>query len=153
MIRDGIPVKRIDIDEEPDLPRRYKIEGVPAFVVVDRDGRELGRTSGARSASDLARFFKTAAAKARPVEEDAGRHTLKSGDRRSGDDDPDDDPVEDAPKRRPKKIALRLTQTRAPYRPSPIPDRGKRSSASGSSARVPPDSDRGPSFTATTRSH
>jgi thiol-disulfide isomerase/thioredoxin len=107
LIRDGIPVKRIDIDEEPDLPRRYKIEGVPAFVVVDRDGRELGRISGARSASDLARFFKTAAAKARPVEEDAGRHASKSGDRRSGDDDPDDDPVEDAPKRRPKKVALR----------------------------------------------
>ena len=36
LIRDGYPVKRIDIDEEPDLQRRYRVEGVPAFIVVDR---------------------------------------------------------------------------------------------------------------------
>ena len=73
MIRDGFPVKRIDIDEEPDLRAAIAIEGVPAFVVVDRDGRELGRISGPRSASDLARFYKTAAAKARPPDQ-AERH-------------------------------------------------------------------------------
>ena len=47
-------------------------------------GESSAALSGPRSASDLARFFKTAAAKARPAEDDAGRHPLKSGDRRSG---------------------------------------------------------------------
>ena len=38
----------------------------PTFIVVDRAGRELDRTSGLESAAELARFYKTAAAKARP---------------------------------------------------------------------------------------
>ncbi len=82
LIRDGYPIKRIDIDEEPDLPRRYRVEGVPAFIVVDRGGRELGRLSGPRSASDLARFYKTSAAKARPPAE-----ARSNGDRDSEDED------------------------------------------------------------------
>jgi thiol-disulfide isomerase/thioredoxin len=90
LIRDGYPVKRIDIDEEPDLQRRYRVEGVPAFIVVDRAGHELGRISGPRSASELARFYKTSAAKARPPE-DTGSHVGSHGDRRSGDDESDDD--------------------------------------------------------------
>jgi thiol-disulfide isomerase/thioredoxin len=90
LIRDGYPVKRIDIDEEPDLQRRYRVEGVPAFIVVDRAGHELGRISGPRSASELARFYKTSAAKARPPE-DTGSHVGSHGDRRSGDDEGDDD--------------------------------------------------------------
>ena len=90
LIRDGIPVERIDIDQEGALARRYHVEGVPAFIVVDRAGRELDRISGARSASELARFYKTAAAKARPP---AGSraHVGARSDRRSGDSDEDDD--------------------------------------------------------------
>ena len=90
LIRDGYPVKRIDIDEEPDLPRRYRVEGVPAFVVVDRDGRELGRTLrtsiGERPGAVLqdGRRQGTAAA-------DSRSHAGSRGDRRSGDDDADDD--------------------------------------------------------------
>jgi thiol-disulfide isomerase/thioredoxin len=90
LIRDGYPIKRIDIDEEPDLQRRYRVEGVPAFIVVDRAGRELGRISGPRSASELARFYKTSAAKA-GTPKDSGAHVGSHSDRRSAEDDDDDE--------------------------------------------------------------
>ncbi len=106
LIRDGLPVKRIDIDEEPDLQRRYRVEAVPAFIVVDRAGNELGRISGPRSASDLARFYKTAAAKIGRAEQ-AGSHVGGSGDRRSGDDEEDDEPEPSDQRGRPRKAAPR----------------------------------------------
>jgi thiol-disulfide isomerase/thioredoxin len=66
LIRKGYPVKAIDIDQEPELKQRYHVESVPTFIVVDGSGRELDRTSGAQPVAELARFYKTAAAKARP---------------------------------------------------------------------------------------
>jgi len=118
LIRDGFPVKRIDIDEEPDLQRRYRVEGVPAFIVVDRAGNELGRISGPRSANDLARFYKTAAAKAAPSEQ-AGSHVGGSGDRRSGDDDLDDEAESSNQKRRGRKAAPRDDDDEELDRPAP----------------------------------
>ncbi len=106
LIREGYPIKRIDIDEEPDLPRRYHVEAVPAFIVVDRDGRELGRLSGPRSASDLARFYKTSAAKARPAA-DSSSPVASRGDRGSGDDDPDEDRDADNDRIKRRKVAAR----------------------------------------------
>ncbi len=106
LIRDGLPVKRIDIDEEPDLQRRYRVEGVPAFIVVDRAGNELARISGPRSASDLTRFYKTAAAKVGRAQE-AGSHVGGRGDRRSGDDDQDDDADRSNQGRRQREAAPR----------------------------------------------
>ena len=89
LIRDGFPVERIDIDQEGALARRYHVDGVPAFIVVDRHGRELDRISGPRSASELARFYKTAAAKARPPD-NSRAHVGSRSERRSGDQDDDD---------------------------------------------------------------
>jgi thiol-disulfide isomerase/thioredoxin len=106
LMRDGYPVKRIDIDEEPDLQRRYRVEGVPAFIVVDRAGHELGRISGARSASELARFYKTSAAKARPPE-DTGSHVGSRGDRRSADDDDDDEQEPENQNGKRRKVSVR----------------------------------------------
>jgi thiol-disulfide isomerase/thioredoxin len=111
LIRDGYPIKRIDIDEDSELPRRYRVKGVPTFIVIDRAGQELGRISGPRSASDLARFYKTFAAKAQPPE-GAGSHVGSHGDRRSGDDDEDagqDDEQRDLdkPAPRPRKVSVR----------------------------------------------
>jgi thiol-disulfide isomerase/thioredoxin len=66
LIRKGYPIKAIDIDQEPKLKQRYHVENVPTFIVVDRSGHELDRTSGAQPAAELARFYKGATAKARP---------------------------------------------------------------------------------------
>ena len=106
LIRDGYPIKRIDIDEEPDLKRRYGVDAVPTFVVVDRDGRELGRLSGPRSAGDLARFYKTCAAKARPPA-DASQPPASRGDRRSGDEEGDEDRDVDADRTPRRRVAAR----------------------------------------------
>ena len=66
LIRKGYPIKAIDIDQEPELRQRYHVDSVPTFIVVDGSGRELDRTSGPQPAAELARFYKAAAAKARP---------------------------------------------------------------------------------------
>ncbi|MFO0888654.1 MAG: thioredoxin domain-containing protein [Isosphaeraceae bacterium] len=66
LTRRRIPVKSIDIDRSPDLRERYNVEAVPTFVVVDRAGNELGRTSGSQPANQLLQFYLDARAKARP---------------------------------------------------------------------------------------
>ena len=58
----GLPVRAVDIDDESALAERYGVTGVPTFIVVDSDGRELGRTSGARPAEDLIRLYQSGAA-------------------------------------------------------------------------------------------
>jgi thiol-disulfide isomerase/thioredoxin len=66
LVNGGYPVKSIDIDRSPRLASRYHIEAVPTFIVVDSAGEELDRRTGPRPAAELARFYKAAAAKARP---------------------------------------------------------------------------------------
>ncbi len=61
--RKGYPIRAIDVDEQPDVAARYKVTGYPTFVFVDRRGRELGRVSGYRPASDLANLYKQAQAR------------------------------------------------------------------------------------------
>src|SRR4029079_8230190 len=66
LAKQGCPVKSIDIDQAPDLKEKYGIDGVPTFIVVDRAGHELARTSGSQPAAQLARFYRDAKAKAQP---------------------------------------------------------------------------------------
>jgi thiol-disulfide isomerase/thioredoxin len=49
---EGFTVRTINGDHEPDLVRRYQIEGYPTFVAL-RDGREVGRVSGQVSKAQL----------------------------------------------------------------------------------------------------
>jgi thiol-disulfide isomerase/thioredoxin len=64
--RKGYPVKSINIDEAHALAERYDVKAVPTFVVVDRSGQELDRTSGLQPAASLERFYLAARAKAQP---------------------------------------------------------------------------------------
>ncbi len=84
LIRKGYPIKTIDIDQEPELKQRYRVESVPTFIVVDGSGRELDRTSGAQPAAELARFYKAAAAKARPPVNSKAHVWLTRGRRERG---------------------------------------------------------------------
>jgi thiol-disulfide isomerase/thioredoxin len=68
--RAGMPIKSIDIDNAPKLAARYRVDAVPAFVIVDRDGRELARTKGIQPASELTRLFRNAAASLREADPD-----------------------------------------------------------------------------------
>ncbi len=52
------PIRVLDVDEHPDLARNYRVGSVPCFVVVDPDGKELGRSEGLQHASKLASSFR-----------------------------------------------------------------------------------------------
>ena len=102
--RQGYPVRKINIDQSPELAKRYGVEAVPTFVVVDGSGRELDRTSGLQPAAALARFYLAARAKARPAEDAADdeparparpvRRTGRQPDREAdADRDPSDEPA------------------------------------------------------------
>lgn len=55
----GYPIKAIDVDRSRETAERYQVEQVPTFVVVDGDGKELGRTLGLQSPANLAAFYNT----------------------------------------------------------------------------------------------
>ncbi len=65
LIQKKYPVKSIDIDHAPELAERYKVRDVPTFIVIDSEGRALARTSGAQPASQIARMYLDAKAKAK----------------------------------------------------------------------------------------
>ncbi len=48
-------VVKVDTDALPDLGQRFRIMSIPTMAVFD-GGREVGRTSGARPASDIEAF-------------------------------------------------------------------------------------------------
>jgi thiol-disulfide isomerase/thioredoxin len=86
LIRLGYPIKAIDIDQEAQLSRRYHVDSVPTFIVVDGSGREIDRTAGLQSAAELARFYKAAAAKALPPA-NSNAHTGSGSDAGDREDD------------------------------------------------------------------
>ncbi len=63
LARKGYPIKPVDIDRYPELAQRYNVTGVPTFIVVEPNGRELGRISGARPANDLASLYRKSLAR------------------------------------------------------------------------------------------
>jgi thiol-disulfide isomerase/thioredoxin len=65
LVAKGYPVKSIDVDRSPELAEKYGIGPIPTFVVVDADGREIDRVSGAQPATQLADFYVKARDKAR----------------------------------------------------------------------------------------
>lgn len=60
----GYPIKSIDVDKSPEMAEKYGIGPIPTFIVVDGDGREIDRVSGAQPASQLAQFYINARDKA-----------------------------------------------------------------------------------------
>jgi thiol-disulfide isomerase/thioredoxin len=102
LVRKGYPIKTIDIDQEPALRERYHVEAVPTFIVVDASGRELDRTSGPQLASELARFYKAAAAKAQPPVNSNAHVGSRENTRAAADDDDDHDRADAHARPRPK---------------------------------------------------
>lgn len=59
LAREGYPVRRIDIDQQPQLASQYGITGVPCFVML-AGGREIGRVTGAASYDRLVQLINSA---------------------------------------------------------------------------------------------
>lgn len=50
---DDVAVQKVEVLAEPDLHRRYRIDGVPLVVIADRDGVVRGGFVGPATAADL----------------------------------------------------------------------------------------------------
>jgi thiol-disulfide isomerase/thioredoxin len=85
LVDSGYPVQSVDIDQSRRLAEKYRVEQVPTFVVVGPNGEELGRTSGARPASELATLYNESITRLR------SRTSPPRDDPPSQEDDPDDD--------------------------------------------------------------
>jgi thiol-disulfide isomerase/thioredoxin len=101
LVEKGYPIKPVDIDRSPDLAERYQVTGVPTFVVVDPDGRELGRTSGAQPAINLANLYREAKTKFLASAKEPAAD--KAGASKIDQDDSHDDADEKTPEQKPTK--------------------------------------------------
>ncbi|EDL57643.1 thioredoxin domain-containing protein [Gimesia maris] len=54
--REGYPIKKVDVDQEPDLAKRFNVTSIPAFVLVV-EGREVARSVGSTTESNLRRML------------------------------------------------------------------------------------------------
>lgn len=50
--RQGFPVRKVDVDQEPDLAAKYKVGSIPTFVLVSH-GQEVDRVSGITTEQQL----------------------------------------------------------------------------------------------------
>jgi len=57
----GWVVRRVDVDREPDLVRRFGVTGVPCYVMLVK-GQEVGRINGATTRGELEKLLGKAAA-------------------------------------------------------------------------------------------
>lgn len=61
-LRLHIPVK-IDIDDQPVMARKYKVESIPYFAILDADGEIDSATGGAMSSDEFIAWIKRASRK------------------------------------------------------------------------------------------
>lgn len=54
--REGYPIRKVDVDQEPELARRFNVSSIPAFVLVV-EGKEVARSVGATTESSLRRML------------------------------------------------------------------------------------------------
>lgn len=92
----GYPIRSVNVGRDGELARRYNVTAVPTFIVVDEEGRALGRVEGARPASELATLYREAQAKTRSESAAASRPAARTVANRSDEEDvPDANDVED----------------------------------------------------------
>ena len=53
----GIPIQKVDIDQNKPLAIQYQIRSVPTVIKVDQKGNVLNRMTGARSLEEVKRFY------------------------------------------------------------------------------------------------
>ena len=72
----GFVAVKVDADRDPATAEKYRVSGLPTLLVLSADGKELARTSGYRSPTELAAWLagvpKPAAPKP-PAGDDLGR--------------------------------------------------------------------------------
>jgi thioredoxin-like negative regulator of GroEL len=56
LARQGIPVKKLNVDYTPDATTKFGIKSIPTVILVEND-QEKARFTGARSAQQVIEFF------------------------------------------------------------------------------------------------
>ncbi len=64
LARRDVPVRVVDVDDDPRSAKKYDVGSVPTFVVVDARGAELARTEGYQTAEELGAFYREAKSRA-----------------------------------------------------------------------------------------
>lgn len=59
----GLPIRKVNVDQEPQLAQQYGVSGIPCFVML-AGGREIDRVVGATEPNRLAAMFASARAAA-----------------------------------------------------------------------------------------
>jgi len=52
----GIEIESIDVDQEPELARRYNVRSVPTMIVLDEEGHALRYQTGSMNLKQLKSF-------------------------------------------------------------------------------------------------
>ena len=82
MESNGFPIRRIDITEEPDLSRQFRVEGVPTLVIMS-EGKEVKRFVGLTAEADLRSAMNRAAQELSEKRKAASAATDKAPGRKS----------------------------------------------------------------------
>jgi thioredoxin 1 len=53
----GLPIEKIDVDDNPQLSTQFSIRGIPTLVLVDSGGNELSRKSGFMDANAITNWY------------------------------------------------------------------------------------------------
>lgn len=56
LCREGVPIRKIDVDQERALSQQFHVQSIPSFVLVV-NGKEVTRIVGATSEQELRRLF------------------------------------------------------------------------------------------------
>lgn len=71
--RQGLPIRKVDVDQEPQLAAKYGVKSIPCFVLV-ADGKELDRANGLTTEQQL-RSMMNRLPKSAPVAKDSSRNS------------------------------------------------------------------------------
>jgi thioredoxin 2 len=64
LLEPAVRLVKVNIDEEPALATRFRVQSIPTLVLAF-EGRELARAASARSAAQLVEWTRAALAQAR----------------------------------------------------------------------------------------
>jgi thioredoxin-like negative regulator of GroEL len=61
LARQGIPVKKVNVDYDTQFVQDYNVRNIPTIVLFEQNGRgELGRRTGVQSQQSLTEWFNNA---------------------------------------------------------------------------------------------
>ena len=52
----GLVIKSVEMDEDPSLAKRYKVEGFPTILLLDENGEKIETYEGTRTSSGLSEY-------------------------------------------------------------------------------------------------